>query len=70
MEEWKERFIQEFNELQTRTEKLGEMLTKMEKGTLQFTPACPYQLLKNQHIIMCNYLAVLQSRAKIENIEL
>ena len=54
MEDWKERFKKEY----------------YEKGTLEFKPNCPIDLLKSQASIMYSYLWILQERAKIEGIQL
>lgn len=70
MEEYEKRFLQEYQELQTRTEKLGTIVKGMEESTLTFTPKCPYWLLKKQHEVMSDYLIILETRAKIENIQL
>lgn len=46
------------------------MLEKYRKGTLEFTPNCPYELLHMQLVIMKVYRDRLEERAKIENIDL
>lgn len=70
MEAYKERFIKEFKELNERTEKLANMLTKYDNGTLEFTPTCPIDMLRTQYFAMCTYRSVLIERADIENINL
>lgn len=70
MEAYKERFIKEFKELNERTEKLANMLTKYDNGTLEFTPTCPINMLRTQYFAMCAYRSVLIERADIENINL
>lgn len=70
MEDWKERFKIEYYELRERFSKLEYMVSKYEKGTLEFKPNCPIDLLKAQLSTMLNYLWILQERAKLEGIQL
>lgn len=68
--DWKERFVQEYKELEERYNKLHKMLIKYEAGTLDFTPNCSLELLKEQKMYMGEYLRVLEIRSEIENIDL
>lgn len=70
MEDWKERFKKEYYELRERFSKLEYMISKYEKGTLEFEPNCPIDLLKSQLRVMYNYLCILQERANLEDIKL
>lgn len=70
MDDWKERFKKEYYELKERFYKLQYMISKYEKGTLEFKPNCPIDLLKSQLRVMYSYLCILQERAKIEDIKL
>lgn len=70
MEDWKERFKIEYYELRERFSKLEYMVSKYEKGTLEFKPNCPIDLLEAQLSTMHNYLWILQERAKLEGIKL
>ena len=70
MEPWKLRFINEYNELKVKTEKLGNMLSAYLTNELNFTPKCDYNLLHEQYVYMKNYLDVLERRAMIEDIDL
>ena len=70
MDDWKERFKKEYYELRERFSKLEYMVSKYEKGTLEFKPNCPIDLLKSQLSTMHNYLWILQERAKLEGIRL
>ena len=70
MDDWKKRFKKEYYELKERFYKLQYMISKYEKGTLEFKPNCPIDLLKSQLRVMYNYLCILQERAKIEDIKL
>ena len=68
--DYKERFLAEYWQTKIRYDALHRMLIKHEAGTLQFTPDCPIELLKEQKNLMGNYLRVLEVRAEIEKIEL
>ena len=68
--DWKERFVHEYKELEERYNKLHKMLIKYEAGTLDFTPNCSLELLKEQKKYMGEYLRVLEIRAEIEDIDL
>lgn len=68
--DYKERFRAEYWQLKIRYEKLHTMVVKYEAGTLNFTPSCSLELLKNQKSAMGNYLYALEVRAQIESIEL
>lgn len=70
MEAYKTRMIIEYRELKDRTEKLAEMLDWWDKGTLDFTPTCPRYLLEKQLDAMRDYVGILQTRAKIEGVDL
>lgn len=70
MEEYKKRMVIEYRELKERTDKLEAMLDKWNKGTLDFEPTCSWWLLENQLEVMKNYVGILQTRAKIEDIDL
>lgn len=68
--DYKERFKAEYYQTKIRYEKLHKMVVKYEAGTLDFTPNCPLDLLKNQKAAMGGYLYNLEIRAEIEGIEL
>lgn len=70
MDDWKERFKIEYYELRERFSRLEYMISKYEKGTLEFKPNCPIDLLKSQLRVMYNYLCILQERAKLEDIKI
>lgn len=69
-EDYKERFIAEYIQAKIRYDKLDEMTVKYEAGTLNFTPKCSLELLKEQKKFMGNYIRTLKIRAEIENIDL
>lgn len=67
---WQERMQGEYHDLKTRYEKLHRMVTKYEAGTLDFTPNCSLDLLRQQKRHMGEYLHDLEIRAEVEGIEL
>lgn len=69
-EDYKERFKAEYYQTKIRYEKLHKMVIKYEAGTLDFTPKCSIELLKEQKKHMGCYLYCLEVRAEIEGIEL
>ena len=66
--EWQVRFIEEYNELKNRKIKLHKMLVKYDAGTLDFKPTCPVELLKQQEIVMSEYMRILEIRAQMEGV--
>lgn len=68
--DYKERFKAEYLQAKIRYNKLDAMTVKYEAGTLNFTPNCPLELLKEQKKYMENYIRTLRIRAEIEKIDL
>lgn len=68
--DYKERFKAEYLQAKIRYNKLDAMTVKYEAGTLNFTPNCPLELLKEQKKYMGNYIRTLRIRAEIEKIDL
>ena len=68
--DYKERFRAEYYQLETRYNKLKNMVDKWDAGTLEFVPTCPRAVYDFQLRSMKDYLGVLQIRAKIERVEL
>lgn len=68
--DYKERMKKEYWQLKDRYNKLHQMLVKYEAGTLDFTPTCSLELLKEQKAAMGNYLRCLEIRAEIEGVKL
>ena len=69
-EDYKERFKAEYYQAKIRYDKLDKMNVKYEAGTLNFTPSCSLEILKEQKKYMGNYIRILRIRAEIEKIEL
>ena len=68
--DYKERFRAEYLQAKIRYDKLDAMTVKYEAGTLNFTPSCSLELLKEQKKHMGNYIRTLKLRAEIEDIKL
>lgn len=68
--DYKERFKAEYLQTKIRYDKLDAMTVKYEAGTLNFTPSCSLELLKEQKKYMGNYIRTLKIRAEIEKINL
>lgn len=68
--DYKERFKAEYNQLAIRYKGLKSMLDKWDNKTLQFKPTCPRSTYNMQIKAMVDYLAVLEARAVMENVDL
>jgi hypothetical protein len=68
--DYKERFKAEYQQTKIRYNKLHAMLVKADAHTLDFTPDCPLELLRDQKANMGKYLYCLEVRAEIEGIKL
>lgn len=68
--DYKERFKAEYKQLMIRFEGLKGMLKKWDEGTLSFETTCPRSTYNMQIKAMADYMAVLEARAVIENIDL
>lgn len=69
-EDYKERFIAEYQQLVIRYNGLISMLDKWDKNELPFTPTCPRSTYNMQIKAMADYIEVLEARAVMENIDL
>ena len=67
---YKERFCAEYFQTVIRFRKLKEMLEKWDEGELEFEPACVRGLYNLQERAMADYIAVLEARAQIEQIDI
>ena len=66
--DYKERFKAEYHQTKIRFEKLRKMLIKADANTLEFTPTCSLDILREQMANMAKYLYCLEVRAEIEHI--
>lgn len=69
-DDYKERFVAEYEQLTIRYKWLKNMLYRWDRGELNFKPTCPRSLYNFQIRTMEDYIAVLQTRAAIEGIVL
>ena len=68
--DYKERFKAEYYQLKVRYDKLALMITKWDEGTLGFEPSCSRTLFGRQLHHMRMYMIDLETRAKVEGIDL
>lgn len=68
--DYKERFIAEYDQLVIRYKCLRNMLDKWDRDELKFKPTCPRSTYNMQIKAMTDYIAVLEARAVMENVEL
>ena len=69
-DDYKERFRAEYAQLVIRYYGLRRMLKKWDDGTLEFEPTCPRSTYNLQIKAMTDYIAVLEARAVMENVDL
>ena len=71
-EDYKERFIAEYNQLAIRTSRLQNILDLYYKGEAPscFKPTCPISVLEEQLLTMIKYQGILELRAHYEKIDL
>ena len=68
--DYKERFKAEYAQLVIRYYGLRNMLEKWDNETLEFKPTCPRSTYNLQIKAMTDYIAVLEARAVMENVDL
>jgi len=68
--DYKERFMAEYKQVVIRYQKLKTMLEKWDAGELNFEPTCPRSTYNMQIKAMTDYIAVLEARAVMENVDL
>ena len=68
--DYKERFKAEYAQLAIRYYGLRNMLEKWDNGPLGFEPTCPRSTYNLQINAMTDYIAVLEARAVMENVDL
>ena len=74
-DDYKRRFVAEYEQTKIRYEKLKKLNTKIEAHmrrhyTIEPKHDCLYDVLREQQDLMGQYLHILELRAVIENIEL
>jgi len=68
--DYKDRFEAEYLQLQIRRDKLAAMVEKYAAGTLDFTPTCSLELLRDQLEAMDKYMDILWVRSTLEKVRL
>lgn len=68
--DYKDRFKAEYIQLKTRIDNLKTMMHNWDMEQLSFIPSCPRSTYTLQLDFMTKYLAMLEARAKIEDIKL
>lgn len=68
--DYKDRFKAEYAQLAIRYYGLRNMLEKWDNGTLEFEPTCPRSTYNMQIKAMTDYIAILEARAVMENVDL
>lgn len=66
--DYTDRFKAEYYQLENRYRSLAQMISKYERGVLEFEPKCNVRMLKEQRDLMGKLLSVLELRAEIEGI--
>lgn len=69
-DDYKERFKAEYFQVLIRYKKLQNMLDTWDEGKLDFIPTCPRSTYDLQMRSMKDYIAVLEARAMMENVNL
>ena len=64
------RFQAEYWQTRIRYEKLKQMIQRYLDRTLPFVPRCPIEILRGQQNAMGHYLNMLETRARVEKIDL
>lgn len=68
--DYKERLKAEYQQVVIRYKKLAAMLEKWDAGELNFEPTCPRSTYNMQIKAMTDYIAVLEARAVMEDVDL
>lgn len=68
--DYKDRIVAEYQQLVIRYNGLKKMLENWDKNELSFVPICPRSTYNMQIKAMADYIAVLEARAVMENIDL
>lgn len=69
-DDYQDRFKAEYKQLSIRLQGLKRMIYMYDEGILNFEPECSLELLVTQTLAMRTYQAILEERARIENIQL
>lgn len=67
--EYVDHFKAEYHQLVIRRKMLHDIIVKLQAGTLEFKPACPLELLREQEKCMDAYIQCLEIRSEIEKVQ-
>ena len=70
MKAYQVRYMKEYDDLCTRYMKLNSIISKYDKGTLDFELNCPIEVLREQAEIMFKYIEILWLRSEYEKVDL
>lgn len=68
--DYRERFAAEWAQVTIRLRRLQDMLDAYREGKLGFEPTCPITMLREQALVMQEYVDILEKRAELEDIRL
>ena len=68
--DYRERMAAEWAQVKIRLRRLQEMLDAYREGKLGFEPTCPITLLREQALVMQEYVDILEKRAELEDVRL
>ena len=68
--DYRERMAAEWAQVTIRLRRLQDMLDAYREGKLDFEPTCPITLLREQALVMQEYVDILEKRAELEDIRL
>lgn len=68
--DYRERMAAEWGQVKIRLEKLKKLLEDEKRGTLGFELTCPVTLLREQALVMQEYVDILDKRAALEGIRM
>lgn len=68
--DYRERMAAEWAQVKIRLRRLQEMLDAYREGKLGFEPTCPITLLREQALVMQEYVDILEARAELEDVRL
>ena len=68
--DYRERMAAEWAQVTIRLRRLQDMLDAYREGKLDFELKCPITLLREQALVMQEYMDILEKRAELEGIRL
>ena len=68
--DYRERVAAEWAQVKIRLRRLQDMLDAYREGKLDFELKCPITLLREQALVMQEYMDILEKRAELEGIRL